>query len=274
MTSFLFWNVMNNDLRAVIARAVVERDVDILLLAESPVPDGDMVSALRAATGHDYWALSQDTDKVRLFTRIDASRWRRRQTDALSARMAIWSVAVGSHPAGILVAAAHFVSKNNESPGGQALLAAELSKEISRVEDAVGHERTVLVGDLNMNPFEEGVTGAPALHAVMTRKLAGRGERTVQGKAYRFFYNPMWGCWGDRTSGPPGSYYHRAATVGDLFWHLFDQVLLRPALMHTLHDLVIMDNVQGDSLLTHPAGLPHASTFSDHLPLAFRLQLS
>jgi len=35
MTSFLFWNVMNRDLRGLIARAVVERDVDIVLVAES-----------------------------------------------------------------------------------------------------------------------------------------------------------------------------------------------------------------------------------------------
>jgi hypothetical protein len=272
MTSFLFWNVMHHDLRALVASAVIERDVDILLLAESGVSDGDMVAALNTATGRSYAALSLASDKVRVFTRLKRTQWRRRQTDALSARMAIWSVAVGNHP-GILVAAAHFVSKNNTSPGEQAMLAVELSKEIIRVEEAVGHERTVVVGDLNMNPFEDGLIGAPALHAVMTRQLAGRVERTVQGKAYRFFYNPMWGFWGDRTGGPPGTYYHRSATVGDLFWHMFDQVLLRPALMNLLHDLAILDTIQGQRLLSHPAGLPRAATHSDHLPVAFRLKL-
>jgi hypothetical protein len=169
MTSFLFWNVMNKDLRALITRAVVERDVDILLLAEAGVSDEDMAAALKTATGHDYVSLSQDADKVRLFTRLAAAQWIRRQTDALSARMAIWSVSVGRSP-GILLAAAHFVSKNNSSPGEQAMLAVELAKEVNRVEETVGHERTLIVGDLNMNPFEEGVTGAPALHAVMTSR--------------------------------------------------------------------------------------------------------
>jgi hypothetical protein len=272
MTSFLFWNVMNNDLRALISSAVVERDVDILMLAESGVPDGDIVAALRTSSGQNYSAISIESDKVRVFTRLRRSRWQRRQTDALSARMAIWSVNVGKHP-GILLAATHFVSKNNTSPGEQAMLAVELSKEIVRVEDSVGHERTVVVGDFNMNPFEDGMTGAPALHAVMTRQLAGRVVRTVQGKAYRFFYNPMWGCWGDRTSGPPGTYYHRAATVGDLFWHMLDQVLLRPVLMDFLHDLVILDSIQGERLLSTPAGLPRPNDCSDHLPIAFRLNL-
>ena len=158
MTSFLFWNVMKNDLRALIARATVERDVDILLLAESGVSDSDMAAALKTVTGRDYVALSEDGDKVRLFTRLKVAQWRRRQTDALGARMVIWSVAVG-RPPGILVAAAHLLSKNNSSPGEQAMLAVELSKEISRVEATVGYERTLVIGDLNMNPFEEGVTG-------------------------------------------------------------------------------------------------------------------
>jgi exonuclease III len=271
MTSFLFWNVMKKDLRTLITGAVVERDVDILLLAECGVSDGDMTASLKAATNRDYSALSFDTDKVRVFTRLPVTQWKRRQRDAL-ARMVIWSIAVGRHP-GILLAAVHFVSKNNTSPSEQAMLAAELAKEIKRVEESVGHERTIVVGDLNMNPYEEGVTAAIALHAVMTRKIAERVERVVQGTRYRFFYNPMWSLFGDRTDGPPGTYYHRSARVAEQFWHMLDQVLLRPDLMDLLDDLAILDSVRGESLLTQGAGLPDKVAYSDHLPLAFRLNL-
>jgi endonuclease/exonuclease/phosphatase family metal-dependent hydrolase len=272
MTSFLFWNVMRKDLRTLIAEAVIEHDVDILLLAESGVSDADMTAALEATSGREYTALSQEADKIRLFTRLPITMWTRRQTDALSARMAIWSVTVGKHP-GILLATTHFVSKNNALPGEQALLASELAKEINRVEEFVGHERTLVVGDLNMNPYELGVTGATALHAVMTTTIAERRHRVVQGRRYRFFYNPMWGFFGDRTEGPPGTYYHRSATVGDVYWHMLDQVLLRPALMHLLHDLAILDTIEEECLLTQPAGLPRETVGSDHLPLAFRLTL-
>jgi hypothetical protein len=120
MTSFLFWNVMNNDVAALIARAALDRDVDVLMLAESATPDADLVVALKAATRRDYAALSEPSDKVRLFTRLAVSRWRRRQTEALRARMAVWSVRVGKPP-GVILAAAHFVSKNNASPTEQAL---------------------------------------------------------------------------------------------------------------------------------------------------------
>jgi hypothetical protein len=89
----------------------------------------------------------------------------------------------------------------------------------------------VLVGDLNMDPFEEGVVKANGLHAVMTRRLAGRQTRTVQGRVYPLFYNPMWGLYGDSSAGPPGTYFYEPSGHVGYFWHLFDQVLLRPDLL-------------------------------------------
>jgi len=263
---------MGRDLRTLIAGAVTDRDVDILLLAESHVPDDEITAVLKVATSWDFAALSDDTDKVRLFTRLPVAKWQKRQTDALSARMAIWSVAAGKPP-GILLASAHFISKSNISSDEQGIVAVELAKEILRVEEHVGHQRTVVVGDLNMNPFDIGVTGVTSLHAVMTKHIADKKERVFQGKKYRFFYNPMWGFFGDRTIGPPGTYYHSSPSPGDIFWHMIDQVLLRPALMNLLHDLTIIDFIGAESLLTENAGVPRASDYSDHLPLAFRLQL-
>jgi len=272
MTSFLFWNVMNRDLRALIASAVVERDVDILLLAECGVTDDEMSIALSTATGKVYSALSEDSDKVRIFTRLNVASWTKRQSDPVRARMAIWSVEAG-RPPGILLAVARLVDRRNASEGEQAMLAVELGKEIDRAEMSIGHERTLLVGDLNMNPFEDGVTGSLGLHAVMTMRIAERRARTVQGTQRKFFYNPMWGLLGDRTVGAPGTFYHRKPGVIDVFWHMVDQVLLRPDLMASVHDLEILDHIDEVNLLTAQAGIPSRTVASDHLPLAFRLEL-
>jgi len=45
-----------------------------------------------------------------------------------------------------------------------------LADEIRREELGIGHERTVLMGDFNMNPFEIGMISATGLHAVMDRR--------------------------------------------------------------------------------------------------------
>lgn len=64
-----------------------------------------------------------------------------------------------------------------------------------------------------MNPFDEGVVKAAGLHAMMTKATANERFRTVQGREYPFFYNPMWGFFGDRTDGPAGTFHYRRSAI-------------------------------------------------------------
>lgn len=174
----------------------------------------------------------------------------------------------------ILLAAVHLPSKLYWTGESQGFECTELARNIREVEDQVGHARTVLVGDFNLNPFEEGIYAAAGLNAVMTREVATRGTRTVQERPYPFFYNPMWGHFGDRTEGPPGTYYYDRAEHATLFWNMFDQLLLRPELLSLFQDsgLRILDK-SGDVSLLSAKGLPHATVASDHLPILFALNL-
>jgi hypothetical protein len=79
-----------------------------------------------------------------------------------------------------------------------------------------------------MNPFEDGIVAANGLNAVMSRDVAARESRRVQRKDYTFFYNPMWGHFGDATDGPSGTFYRGSSEQVEYFWHMFDQVLIRP----------------------------------------------
>jgi hypothetical protein len=82
----------------------------------------------------------------------------------------------------------------------------------------------------------------------------------------------MWGCFGDRTPGPAGTFFYPASSPRGYYWNVFDQVLLRPALMDALNELRILDEDGQDSLLTN-RGHPRASDLSDHLPVLFRLDV-
>lgn len=269
MTSFLFWNVGKRDLRPLLGRAVHQLGIDVLMLAESPVADAVVVVDLRATTGLIFNAHSDRRSKVRVFSKL--ARWRWKPYVPATDRLMAWHVHFGA-PEGFTLVGAHLVSKNNTNPDEQALLAVEVAKEVRLVEEKVGHQRTLLVGDLNMNPFETGVLGANALHAVMSRSVARRKERTIQGKSYQYFYNPMWGLFGDRTPGPEGTYYYSGG-VAEAYWHMLDQVLLRPSLMDQLQSVQILASIDGESLLTK-SGLPDATKYSDHLPVYFQLDLN
>ena len=79
-----------------------------------------------------------------------------------------------------MVAAAHLPSKLHQSDDSLIFECANLAQMIAKQEDLVGHKRTILLGDLNVNPFEVGMVGTGGLHAVMSRNVALRNHRRVQ----------------------------------------------------------------------------------------------
>jgi len=115
---------------------------------------------------------------------------------------------------------------------------------------------------------------ASGLHGMTTRQLALRKVRTVQQRDYPTFYNPMWGHFGDRTEGPSGSYYYERAEHKVYFWHLFDQVLIRPEVLDFCsNDPVTIITRVGETPLLSESAIPDVSVGSDHLPLLFRLSI-
>jgi len=125
-----------------------------------------------------------------------------------------------------------------------------------------------------MNPFEDGMISAKGFHAMMTRKLTEKTERVVQGKTYPFFYNPMWGHFGESLPTPSGTYYHSRSEHIAFFWNMYDQVLIRPALLPYFdsEDLFILTSDGKNSLLTSN-GTPDSQSSSDHLPILFKLNI-
>jgi hypothetical protein len=86
----------------------------------------------------------------------------------------------------------------------------------------------------------------------------------------------MWGLFGDRTSGPPGTYYWRSSVTSNHHWHILDQVLLRPSLADKLTRLKILRRDgpgSADNSLLDKHGLPEREGISDHLPLLFELDI-
>ncbi|MCX7411556.1 MAG: endonuclease/exonuclease/phosphatase family protein [Planctomycetales bacterium] len=269
-TTFLFWNMGNQPRADVAVQLVQQHAVDVLMLTECDIDDNHLTQQLAVSTGvrfHRPW--SQST-RIRIFTRMPQNQVREVQFDP-SNRMTISRLIFAKTD--ILLAVLHLPSKVNWSDEDQREEVQRYAREIRSAERRHGHERTVLVGDLNMNPFEPGMVSSHGFHGVMTRQLAMKKTRTVQNHDYPFFYNPMWGCYGDRTDGPAGSHFFRSGKPILYFWNIFDQVLVRPDLLSVFdNDVQIIDSVGTDSLCDN-LGRPDSSKGSDHFPLLFRLGL-
>lgn len=262
----LFWNTAGNPTEARVARMVGLVAADVVVLVEP----GTSVDAMRGALAPrgPFRRVSDPLSPIHIYSRIRGAEFATWLNDT---RWQILTTELPGTPP-LLLVVAHLPSKTNANDFDQLNAAIELSTDIRRGEQIAGHDRTILVGDLNMNPFEPGVAMNRALNATSTQQVADWETRKVQRREYPFFYNPMWGSFGDRTAGPPGSYYRSAAQAINYAWNIYDQVLLRPSVMDALEEVRLLDTDGQETLLTRN-GLPDATGGSDHLPLYFRLDL-
>lgn len=268
MVTFLFWNILNRDLREQIKSLVEAHRVDALILAESPYSPAELSSLLAEMPTRRLVVARTDCERIQLATSGILSDVASIY-DETDSRLTMWRFIWERRE--ILLAAVHLPSiKQMPKSADRAKIAGRVARRIIEKETDLGHSRTVLVGDFNMDPHEDGVVSSDAFHGVMTQQLARREQRTVQHESFPMFYNPMWSCFGDRSPGPPGTYYHSESNPGDQFWHMLDQVLLRPSVMGTLAELQILERA-GDWKLLDQHGRPDKQTHSDHLPLLFRL---
>ena len=270
MTSFLFWNLQKKPLGGLVGELAEAHEVDVLILTECTVPTYVMLEALNRGTGPMFHITDSECDEIVIYTRF-SSEFLQKQLD--DSRLTIRRLRLpGSKE--ILIAALHHPSKLCWNNASQSAECYRVSSTIRSVEEEVGHRRTVLVGDFNMNPFEDAIVAATGLNAVMARMVATRGTRTVLAHEYPFFYNPMWGHFGDALEGPSGTFYDGRSEHVTYFWNMFDQVLIRSELLSMFRndELKILSGGADTSLLT-AKGLPNTSVASDHLPILFRLNL-
>ncbi|MCI0690586.1 hypothetical protein L0337_01115 [candidate division KSB1 bacterium] len=245
--------------------------IDVVLLVECIVPPEVMLTALNEKRIKKYhYAPGIGCKKVEIFVRFSSEFI---QPIHEEDRLTIRHLALPGK-LDLLLAVTHFPSKLSWSESSQALECIELARSIRFAEKKISHSRTVLVGDLNMNPFEDGVISAHGLHGVMSRSLANKKSRIVQSKEYAFFYNPMWNLLGDATPGAPGTFYYNDSQPIVFFWNMFDQVLIRPDLLSIFHneDLKIITVDKNGSFLSKQ-GIPDKDRLSDHLPIFFKLRL-
>jgi endonuclease/exonuclease/phosphatase (EEP) superfamily protein YafD len=268
MATVLFWNVGRNPRCEQISQLAKHCEVDVILLAEVVDQPVDLLRSLNISETDYHYAPGRGNKTILVFARFPAADIAPiYENDRLTVRRL--------KPLGVqevLLAVLHLPSKRSWSEKSQASECIRIADEIRDVEEVAGHQRTIVVGDFNMNPFESAMVSAIGMHAIMDRRIARGQFRKVQGRNYPFFYNPMWNLFGDHTRGPAGTFFYRDAQQEVYFWNMFDQVLIRPALLDRfqMDDFRILDHNGLEPLLTRN-GRPNKSVGSDHLPVLFRL---
>jgi hypothetical protein len=177
MTTFLFWNLKNKPLKDVIASIALNYDIDILIFVEYSIENSDLLMILNKNNmGEYFYAPGIGCNKIHIFARFNDNFIKPiYETDNLTIRHLVLPGLIN-----ILIAITHFPSKLFWDEDSQSIECIDLANSIKEAEMEVGHSRTILVGDFNMNPFETGLVSAAGLHAVMSRKIAEKNKRIVQ----------------------------------------------------------------------------------------------
>ena len=268
----LFWNLKGKELGSIVIEIVREQSIDLLVLAEaSGISNTELVEKVSLqADGPYHFHFSPGQNRLRIFSRFPPLSIVNLED---SSGIAVRRVTIpGCLP--LIMVAAHLPSQLYWSRSeDRMVLFRRLRESLESAELSEKHKRSFLVGDFNSDPFSEELINSEGLHAVMSRRVAARTSRRVNDEERFYLYNPMWTILGDNPD-PPGSYYHRRSIPSCRFWHLFDQVLLRPELQNAFDfsKLQIVTHVGDRSLLTK-AGQPNFKRYSDHLPIVFSFDL-
>jgi exonuclease III len=267
-TSFLFWNVNRKPVERHLAALAAHHDLDVLILCECEIQHAVLAAALNADSPAVFRAVDGESAFARVYSRLPSLR-----PFEDDDRLAAWRLARPDREE-VLLAVVHLASRRYLSQDSKQQECMDLATRIRELERRVGHERTILVGDFNMNPFEPGMVGTGGLHAVMSLDVARKRKRRVQNKDHSYFYNPMWGRFGDGSPGPCGTYYYRNGEQVCYFWNMFDQVLVRPELIDRFNlDRLAVPVAAGKASLVNSHGRPDVVGASDHLPIVFELDL-
>ena len=280
MATFGFWNVDSlrnlqtheRELPRLAADFALERSLDVLFLIECGIPCESLMTAFKK--GPDYYPISCG-ERFKVLARFDPKLMQRLPLPVPSDRFDIWHLVLPLQEE-VLLSVVHGLDKRNNSPAKQELFLQQVVTAVSYVENKVGHDRSIVLGDFNANPFESPVAGALGMNAVISRAIAQSDPRRMLNQSYPYFYNPMWNLYGDEPrSSAPATYYYRGSDPHELYWHMLDQVLIRPSLLDRFDfsTLDIVTAVRGTEL-TGATGTPDRTRFSDHLPVVFGVDLS
>ena len=250
MLNFLFWNTHGNQIYDQIIALTQEKNTDLIILAECKLDIPLLIGLLNSNRPQQYESsLSEVRTRQLVFIHNSAVNAFRIIEDGLLGSFGVFNTDEGKE---VIIAAVHFPSKRDRDDLDFHSFAEEFRKKLENLERVRKHSRSVIVGDFNMNPFEDGMIAAKCLHTVMDCEIAKKRGRIVQGNFYKYLYNPMWGRMGDTSPGPSGTYFYQRSAQRDYFWHTFDQVLIRPDLLPAfpIDKLEVVQSVNATTLWT------------------------
>ncbi len=259
----LFWNTYNNkDINPVLNELIIENKINIVALAE-----------YNADTPLLIYSLATSGIKMRQYNTIGCNRIKiigdiSDVNPGIQNKYYSLQIICKKY----ILCCIHLPSQiytNNE--GERNIIIRRIIADIEKAEDNNSTEDTIIVGDLNINPFDHGCIAADLFHSLPYYEVTKKKSRIIANERFKMFYNPMWNILGDFNE-PYGTHFYNGNSVDNIFWHTYDQVMIRPDLREYFVDdsLKIITETSSWQLINNK-GHPDKK-LSDHLPIIFEIK--
>lgn len=254
--NILFWNLQKHNLIKYIIRCLDENDIDIAVFAEHIKVDFRELELTLNKRYHFIEGMG-GCEKIALLVKngIDATV-RREQT-----RYALYTLSFNSQE--YVLAGVHLQDRRSADENQRIAVIARLKNDIKNLEESSKCKKTIIVGDLNANPFDRELLQMDAFHAVFYKDVIRKSEsRRVDAVSYRRFYNPVLLSLSEEEKNY-GSFYYSQGSVTPI-WNCYDQILLSRALIDNVVEIKYLKTIGQQSLI---ANVAPKKEISDHLPL-------
>ena len=261
---YLFWNTHRNEkINSVLCDLIIENGISIVVLAEYIADINELIQLLdiKGVSMQQYPTIG--CDRIHIVGEVGIHVEPQLHADH-------WTIqVVGSNN---ILCCVHLNSQiYSDNDEKREIDIQQIVDDVVKLEGELGARNTIIVGDFNINPYDKSCISARYFHGIPVYEEAKRESRTISGKEFSMFYNPMWNFLGDFNE-PYGTYYHGSSDTINPYWNVYDQVIIRPALRKRFVDKslrIITETVQ-TSLLD---GKRHPDReISDHLPIMFEIK--
>lgn len=254
----MFWNTYKNtSINQIICEIAKENNVDIIFLAEY---EDNIQSLICALDMQSYFTLGCDRIKV-------IGKKKNVEPGIQGTR---YSIQIIENK--YILCAMHLPSQMRYGHQERRnIIIQTILNDLQDTEKRLNSKRTIILGDFNEDPYEDGCLSAVNFHGLPSMNDALKSYRIIEGKQFEMFYNPMWNLFGDFNF-PPGTYYYAGSDPKCSYWHIFDQVMIRACLKNEfLKDSLEIITKAGKKDLLNTKGYPNKE-YSDHLPIVFEIQ--
>ena len=261
---YLFWNTHKNEnINPILCDLVVENQISIVVLAEYTAAISNLIDLLHVHGVSMQQYLTTGCERIHIIGSTGLQIKPHLQTDRSSIQVIDEKT---------VLCCVHLNSQlYSDSSERREIDIQQVIDDILQIEKKLNTKDTIIVGDFNLNPYDSSCVSARYFHGIPIYLESIRESRTIAGKEFYMFYNPMWNFLGDFKE-PYGTYYHHSANTIETYWNIFDQVIIRPALRKRFVDnsLQILTETSTISLLD---GNKHPNhDISDHLPITFEIE--